>query len=54
MSPLVICEISRQILQQQIQMQLSKKEITFSQFFGPFPKSKSISEQFEKKGDPPS
>ena len=35
-----------------IQMQLSKKQKTFSQFFGPFLKTKSIFERLRKKVDP--
>ena len=43
---------SNQSTQQQIQMQLSKKHITFSQFLAPFLKSKSNLEHFPKKHGP--
>ena len=36
-------------LQQQIQMQISKKEKVFSEFFNPFLKSTSIFEHYETK-----
>ena len=39
-------------LQQQIQMQISKKEIVLSWLFGPFPKTKSIFKQLQRKYDP--
>ena len=39
-------------LPQLIQMQLSKKQKTFSQFFSPFLKSTYNFKQFEKNGDP--
>ena len=41
--------LNREILQQPIQTQLSKKEKAFSQFFAGFVKSTSKIEHFEKK-----
>ena len=43
---------SSQNLLQPIQMQLSKEQIIFCEFFSPFLKSISIFEHFEKKVDP--
>ena len=43
---------SRETLPQPIQMQLSKKENTFSEFFTSLPKFSSIFEHFLKKDDP--
>ena len=45
-------ECNSEYLQQSIQMQLSKKKKTFSQFFPEFLKSVSNSKHFEKKYDP--
>ena len=43
---------NRENLPQPIQMQLSKKRKTFSEFFTPFLKSTSIFEYFDEKDDP--
>ena len=41
-----------ELLLQPIQMQLSKKQITFDNFFAPFPKSTLNYKHFEEKDDP--
>ena len=43
--------LNRDNLMQPIQMQLSKKEETFSQFFAAFVKSRLNFEHFQKKDD---
>ena len=44
--------LNRNKLKQQIQMQLSQKQNTFSQFFSAFLKSTLSFEPFQRKGDP--
>ena len=45
------CLLNREYLTQPIQMQLSKKQKTFSQFFSAFLKSRSNFEHFQDDGD---